>query len=194
MSNKNKINKKIIINIETKGNSNSQKYTNDLDFSISDIDGEFKVNTSNIIDFGAETNIEELNDENCLFIDEISDEELLQTSDAIKDKLLLVLREKNQNLNIIDTANSNTVILSNEDNNNESEKDENKTEIKKILIRKISSIMGEYISQDKNLKLSDLSNLQIEGHEVTVSVTDSLAIITVDGYNFKLDSEFNLSD
>ena len=117
--NKNKINKKIIINIETKGNSNSQKYTNDLDFSISDIDGEFKVNTSNIIDFGAETNIEELNDENCLFIDEISDEELLQTSDAIKDKLLLVLREKNQNLNIIDTANSNTVILSNEDNNNE---------------------------------------------------------------------------
>ena len=54
--------------------------------------------------------------------------------------------------------------------------------------------MGEYISQDKNLKLSDLSNLQIEGHEVTVSVTDSLAIITVDGYNFKLDSEFNLSD
>ena len=189
----NKINKKIVINIETKGNSDSQKYTNNLDFSVSDSDGEFKVNTQNNINFVTISDIDALNDENCLFMDEIDDEELLLTMDSIKEKLMLVLREKNQNLEIIDTANSNTVILSNNENNNEQDNSA-KEEAKDVLVKTISEKMGEYINDGKQLNLADLRDLQIENYDVSVSVSDNLLIITVNGYGFKLDSEFNLSD
>ena len=111
----NKINKKLIINTTTNGNTNSQKYNNTLEVSYLDSNGELKINTSNKVDFSKNITNEELNDENCLFIDNISDDELTLTRDAIKEKLIKVLKQKNQNLKIIDTANSNTIILSNDE-------------------------------------------------------------------------------
>lgn len=111
----NKINRKIMITSTTNGNINSQKYNNTLDLSLLDNDGDFKVSTSNNIDFSKDIDNEKLNDDNCLFIDEISDQELTLTIDAIKEKIIKVLSQKNQNLQIIDTANSNTIILSNDE-------------------------------------------------------------------------------
>lgn len=111
----NKINNKVVIDIDTIGNSNSQKYTNNISLLVLDSNGEFKINATNKIDISNKEKIEELNDDNCLFIDSLSNDELLLTADAIKDKILMVLSEKNQNFQIIDTANSNTIILSNDD-------------------------------------------------------------------------------
>ena len=111
----NKINNKIVMDVNTTGNLNSQKYTNDISLIVSDINGEFKVNVTNKIDFSNNVDIEELNNDNCLFLDSLSDEELLLNRDAIKDKIIYVLMQKNQDLQIIDTANSNSIILSNDD-------------------------------------------------------------------------------
>ena len=54
--------------------------------------------------------------------------------------------------------------------------------------------MGEYQSSGGQLTLEDLRELQIPGYEVQISISSNLAIINVNGFNFKLDSEFNLSD
>ena len=109
-----KINKKIAIDMNTTGNINSQKYTNTINITRTDSDGEFKINLSNKIEFKDDIEIEKINDDNCLFIDKLSDEEFLQTRDAIKEKINMVMGQKNQDLEIIDTANSNTIILSND--------------------------------------------------------------------------------
>lgn len=111
-----KISNKVAIDIDTTGNINSQKYTNIFNISRTDGKGEFKINTSNKIDFKDNIEIEKLNDDNCLFIDRLSDEELLSTKEAIIEKIYMVMRKKNQDLEIIDTANSNTIILSNDEN------------------------------------------------------------------------------
>lgn len=191
---KNKINQKTNINLETKGTLNSKKYTTDIELVYSDSDGEFKTEIENSLNFDVTPEITELNNDNCLFIDTISSEELLLTRDAIKQKTLDVLREKNRNLNIIDINNANSVVQQIEQNNTEPEDTAAKEEAKQILIQTISNKMREYLDAGTELKIEDLEGLEIPGHEVNISISSNLAIISVNGYKFKLDSDFNLSD
>lgn len=189
----NKITQKYSISSEVKGTSNAKKYTNNIEFNYSDNSGEFKANIESTLNFDIEPEITELDDENCLFIDNLTDEELRATWDAIKQKTMQVLSEKNKNLNIIDINNSNSIVKQIEQN--QPEVDNNlKEEAKNILIQTIALKMGEYESRGEKLKLQDLENLEIANYEVNLSISSNLAIITVNGYTFKLDSDFNLSD
>jgi len=192
--NKNKINKKTIIDLETKGTKNSKKYVTNANVLYSDNDGEFKIEIVNSLKYNEISDVEELNIDNCLFIDEIqNDEELLMTRDAIKQKTIEVLRQKNKNLNIIEINNENSIVQQNEQNN-VIENSQGKEEAKQILIQTISNKMGEYLNNGTQLKIEDLEGLEIPGYEVNISISSNLAIITVNGHKFKLDSEFNLSD
>ena len=189
-----KISQKTNINFETKGTNNSKKYTNTVDVSYSTKDGEFKVGVENSLDFDVNLDIAELNDENCLFIDNLSDSDLLATKDAIKTKTIQVLTDKNKNLNIIEVNNENSVVEQTNQPENVQTDDSGKAEAKDILIKTISNKMGEYQNNGQTLKIEDLEGLEIPGYEVNISISSNLAIITVNGYSFKLDSDFNLSD
>ncbi len=189
---KSKISQKTTINLQTKGTINAKKYTIDIDASYSDAEGEFKVELGNSLNFDIVPEIPDLTNENCLFLDTLSNDELNANIEAIKQKTKEVLREKNRNLNIIDSNNSNLVVQQTEQNTAEDETA--KTEAKNALISHISNQMRDYLNEGKELKIEDLENLAIPGYNVEISISSNLAIITVNGYKFKLDSEFNLSD
>ena len=188
-----KIIQKYSLSTEIKGTTNSKKYTNNIEFNYSDNSGEFKTNIESTLDFDINQEINELNEENCLFIDKLNDEDLRLTCDAIKQKTMQVLNQKNKSLNIIDINNSNSIVKQIEQN--EPQIDNNlKEDAKNKLIQTISLKMGEFESRGEKLTLQDLENLEIPDYEVNISITSNLAIITVNGYTFKLDSDFNLSD
>ena len=192
--NKNKISQKTTINLQTKGTLNSKKYTIDSEVSYSDAQGEFKVQLTNSLNFDLTPEIEDLNADNCLFLDTLSNEELQATVDAIKQKTLEVLHEKNRNLNIIDTNNSNLIVQQTEQNTMTEEEKMAKEQAKQALIETIANKMRDYLNAGQNLKIEDLEGLEIPGYEVNLSISSNLAIITVNGYRFNLDSDFNLSD
>ena len=189
----NKIIQKMNANIETKGTSNSKKYTNTAKFAYSNSEGELKISTDNKLSFDADVEIEDLNDDNCLFLNKLSDEELESVKSQIKDRISEVWNEKNRNLNIIDMNNANSVVQQGEEEE-KNEDSEEKIRIKEILIQSISNKMADYENEGKEFKLKNLENLKIDGYEVDVTLSDNLAIITINGYKFKLDSDFNLSD
>lgn len=191
---KNKINQKFNVHLDTKGTVNSKKFSTDINILYSNHDGEFKANIENALNFDITPEIEELNNENCLFIDTISNEELLLTRDAIKQKTMDVLKEKNRNLNIIQMNTDNSVVEQTQQNTNAEENLEAKNQVKQALIQTISDKMREYLNNGTELKIEDLEDLQIPNYEVEISISSNLAIITVNGYKFKLDSDFNLSD
>lgn len=190
---KNKINQKTNIDLETKGTLNAKRYTTTADVVYSDKDGEFKVTLDHTLSFDVEAEIETLNSDNCLFLDTLSKEELLPTRDVIKQKTMEVLREKNRNLNIIDISNSNSVVQQIEQPDIAAETEE-REQVRQILIQTLTNKMKEYLDNGINLKLEDLEGLEIPGYEVNLSISSNLAIITVNGYRFNLDSEFHLSD
>ena len=191
---KNKINQKTNIDFETKGTINSKKYTTAINVVYSDNDGEFKIAVENSLNFDDNPEIEDLSEENCLFLDTLPNEELLLTRDAIKEKTIEVLREKNRNLNMIDVSNSNSIVQQIGQQSTNLEDENVKQQVKEILIQTLRNKMTEYLNNGTNLKIENLEGLEIPGYEVTTSISSNLAIITVNGYRFSLDSDFNLSD
>ncbi len=191
---KSKISQKTNLEIETKGTSNAKKYTTNVGIIYSDAKGEFKINLENALHFEKSSEIEELGEENCLFLDQLSNEELVAIIEAVKQKTSEVFREKNRNLNIIDLNNSNLIVQQKQQNQEPQEDMQAKEQAKQILIQTISNQMRQYLDQGKQLTIEDLEGLEIPGYEVQISISSNLAIITVNGYKFKLDSDFNLSD
>ena len=191
---KSKISQKLIVRLQTKGTLNTKQYDTDIQVMYSNVKGEFKVELANTLKFDVTPEIEDLNEQNCLFLETLPKEELLLTSEAIKQKIREVLREKNRNLNIIDVNNSNLVVQPTQpDVPNEQNVDQQK-QVKQDLIKTIADKMRDYQNEGKQLKLEDLEGLTIPGYDVQISISANLALITVNGYQFKLDSEFNLSD
>ena len=126
-----------------------------------------------------------------MWLDVLSEEQLVQTAEEIKKKTKEVLQKKNEALNMIN-MNQNDLLI--EPSETQDQENEEKQKVKEILIQTISNKMGEYLANGENLELQDLADLQIPNYEVEVSITSNLAIITVNGYPFKLDGEFHLSD
>ena len=188
----NEINRKLSLNINTEGTVYSKNYKNDVLVNYSDKNGEISVTIDNNIKLNSSFEIPDLGDDNCLFIDTLDDQTLQATIDAIIEKSMIVYEEKMNNLNMIDTNTRNSVVEQPEKNSDMSKK--SRDEVKEKLITTISDMMREKLDNNSNLKISDLDGLQIEGYEVKTIITSNLAIITIDGYTFHIDSDFNLSD
>ena len=62
------------------------------------------------------------------------------------------------------------------------------------IIDSVSKAITESIERGEEYTLSNLIDLDIPDSQFSVSVNDNIAILNVDGYEFSLDSEFNLSE
>ena len=129
-------------------------------------EGEFKVDLENSLNFDTEIQIDDLKEENCLFIDSLAKEELLNIRDAIKQKVIEVLGGKNRNLNMIDMYHSNPIVQQTEQPLTDSENDDLKQQIKEVLIQTLRDKMREYLDHGTNLTIADLEGLVIPGYEV----------------------------
>lgn len=179
------INQKLSVNLTTKGTTSSKKFNNECIITYSNNDGEFKANIKNSINFDKVSEIEKLTDENCLFLDTLSDEELQVTITAITTQMLEVYNTKKQNLNFIDTNVQAPDITEN---------NVNRDELRNLLIETVSLQMGDAQSRGEEYTLQNLENLQIQGHMVSVVIQNDIAEISIDGVKFRIDQNFNLSD
>ncbi len=191
---KSKIIQKTSLNMEIRGTVHSKKYTADMSFQHSDNAGEIKVNADATLNFDASVDVEDLNGENCLLLDTLSEEELALVNQQIKEKTVQVLREKNKNLNFIDTNHSNLIVQQTGTQENPAQNEEAKNVARQALIDTVKNKMREFLDAGSQLKLQDLEGLEIPDYAVEVSISENLALITVNGFRFTIDADFNLSD
>lgn len=178
------INEKIILDLITKGVASSKNYNNDCTLTYSDNNGEVKINIKNKISFDKISEIEELNEENCLYLDDLNDAEFTLTVAALTSQTKNVIESKISNLSFIDTNTKAPVITQNQ----------NREELKNLLISTVSNQMGEALNNGQEYTIYNLQNLQISGHIVNVFIENDIATVSVDGVKFKIDSNFNLTD
>lgn len=69
-----------------------------------------------------------------------------------------------------------------------------RSEAQKLLEEKISNMRNEAEQNEQEFKIQSLENLQIDGYEVSSAVTENSAIVAIDIYTFKVDSEFNITN
>ena len=188
----NEINRNISINLDTEGSVFSKNFKNDILIKYSDKNGEFITTIDNNIKIDSEREVLDLNEDNCLFLDYLDDENLKANVDAIIEKSIEVYKQKIDELDLINTNTNNSVVEQNEVKNEKN--DVTRSEVKQKLISTVSDMMRDKLDNNSNLTIKDLEGLQIEGYDVKTSVTSNLAIITINGYTFHIDSDFNLSD
>lgn len=187
------INTKLAIDLTTNGTTSSKEIKNEAIITYTNQEGQTIANINYNINFeNATVEIPELTEENCLFLDTLNDEDLSNIMQQIMDRISVVMSEKNAKLNLIDQNNNSSVV---EQGNTQNTTDvQAKEEAKQKLIEVISNMMGEAQTRGETFTLTNLANLQIEGYNVTVNITGNIAVITVNGYVFDLDSDFNLSE
>lgn len=69
-----------------------------------------------------------------------------------------------------------------------------RSEAQKLLEEKISNMRNEAEQNEQEFTIQSLENLQIDGYEVSSAVTENSAIVAIDIYTFKVDSEFNITN
>lgn len=192
---KEKIIQKTNIDLTTTGTMSSKQYKFDLKITYSDNENTIETKINNSLNFDSIAQIENLNEENYILLNSLTQEELIQTLDAIRIRIAEVYAEKIQNLNFINTNNQTPVVEQQETPNQPVfQPTADKETVKQALINKVSHDMGAAYNQDLQYTIQDLENLEVEGHVVSVVLTEEFATITIDGYKFNIDTGFNLTE
>lgn len=149
-----------------------------------------KLESNSKIDFKTIT-VEDLNESNCLFLDTLDDNTFNDVVDAISKQTNEVITNKLSDLSLINNDYS-TVIEQPEiqTGNDEQARDVAKQKI----IEYVSLEMKQAMDNGETYTLENLNSLQIPDSEYSISVNDNIAIIIIDGFEFTLDSDFNLSN
>ncbi len=178
------------VTLETEVIKSGSDYTFNMNIDSKANDTSLSIESTSEIQF-TDVDIEDLTSENCVFLDDLTEEQQTELLNSISERAQVVFSEKMSDLSFIDT-NTNTTIVD-QDDNTEDDTDAKET-AKQDLITAIQNDMTESLNNGEEYTLQDLEGLQIDGHTVEVEVSDDLAVVTVDGYTFNIDSEFNLSE
>ncbi len=106
-----KINKKIKITSEFEGSVSSNFIENSTIVTVSTSENESKLVSEANIKFSENTEIPDLVEDNCLFLETLNEEDYNLTIQAIKDKIKLVWDYKKDQFNFIDTNNRTSSII-----------------------------------------------------------------------------------
>jgi len=188
---KEKIVQKTTFDLITTGTENSKKYINKLIISLLNNKGETKITLNNSISFDTTSRIENVNEEDCLFLDTLSEEELEAEIQAIKDRINEVYTEKLEEISFLDTNNRTSVV---EQQTVPREEEPDREALKQILIQGVSIKMGEAINNDLQYTIQDIESLEIEGHTVSATMGEDYVMVNIDGCKFRIDSNFILTD
>lgn len=158
----------------------------------------FNIQANSQINF-KEVQIDDLTNENCVFLDELDEDTFDDITRAIKARTKEVVNDNLVKQGLSSLVEEEEEVNDNGDNHTVSEPpvstDENqvsKEDAKQKIISSVSEAMTVAQNEGKTYTLDDLIYLEIPDSTFTVSVDGDFAILNVDGFEFRLDSEFHL--
>lgn len=181
------INKKISLETKLEGTSSSKNLKSDNIITISTEDGESKIILDADIKLKEVGRIEDLTQDNTVFLEDLSEEEYNITVKAIMDKILQVYNEKKEKFNFIDTNIGSSVIQQNLNS-------DAKKSAKEALEKRIEELRIEAEENGEEFSLQNLIDLQIDGYEVSSTVNEENAAVVIDIYTFNIDKDFNITE
>ena len=149
----------------------------------------FNVQIDSDIDFKS-VKIDDLTDENCVFLDEQNKDVLKDQVEAIKARTDEVINKRLIDLGIIEDETTEEPAASEQPTSIDIKT--LKEEAKNKIINSVSEAMTVAQNEGREYTLNDLIDLNIPDSEFTVSIEGDEAILNVDGFEFKLDSSFQL--
>ena len=181
-------------NLSFEGINSKSSMKINLSFGYADTENEFDLNIDTDVEF-EDVEIEDLTNQNCLFLDELTEEEQIATIEAIKTRTLEIFQEKQEQINLINSNTDSSSIIGGNDSSiyDNAQAAQDKVKIAQIQEKITLIIAQEMVDAAMNgvdYTLENLLELQIDGSEVQVTIENDIAIIVVDEHTFKLNSLF----
>lgn len=164
----------------------------DMKFSYTDTENEFGINIETETEF-KDIEVDDLTTDNCLFLDELNEEERTMVIDSIEQRTLEVLAEKQNQLNLIN-SNTSSSIIEGQPNSQEDDDAQKKEIAKEKLINAVANEMYVAEQNGEEYTVNDIADLEIENSELEITVVDDVATVVIDGYTFMINSVFELSE
>lgn len=185
---------KLELKLNIEGSEKSKEYKNTLSilYSGSGNEGKIASTLTNKIIF-KKVDPTNLDTNNCVLLDDLEEPEFNYTINKFNSRFNDVYEKQLSKMNLIN-SNTSDKILKNEHKDEVIEDTSEKDALVDFLVDEISNKMGEAELEEKEYTIQDLKELEIEGYDIHVSVSQDLAIITINGYKFKIDKDFNLSE
>lgn len=189
------------------GNSYTLKNTIEINYSIFNIN----IRTNKQISF-REVEIEDLTGDNCIFLDELDQDTfedimsaiIARTAEVINENLVSqgekpIIKEtekekrrKEKEKNAI----TGEISVNQPDNTNTDNNDTNSEELKEAAKNKLITYVGEAMTlaqnEERSYTLEDLMVLEIPDSTLSVAIEDDVATVNIDGFEFKINAEFQL--
>ena len=189
-----KINKKIKFNLKTDGKINSKEFKNDIVITVSTDKEETQFAIDNKIKFTDITDLPNIDDINCTYLDLLPEQERQAMIEDIKIRVSDLYTSKKENLKFIDTNTYSSTTLENQTTNLNQTSTVTREEAKNALINKVGIMMQDAINKNEEFTIQNLTDLKIDGYKVSSAVTQDSALIVVDVYKFNIDTNFTLTD
>ena len=182
---------KIKCDFITKGTANSKKFNTDGTIYYTVLNkGELKATISNIIAFDGQVEIEVLDGQSVVLLDDIDQVERTNLINDIKGRIDVVIAGIKDDMTFIDTNTNPSLIDGSATRSNQFTKEESIN----ALVEAITLRMNSAVESGREYTILELPLLQVPGHTLGVSMEGDVANISIDGYRFVIDKDFNLTE
>lgn len=186
----NEVTSKISTEVLFEGITSKKQMTIDANFTYADTENELNVNIQTDAEF-ADSTVEDLTVDNCLFLDELSEEERTLVIESIETRAAEIFSDKQNQINLIKSNTGSSVI---EGQTPSVDDETQKAMVQEKLIVAVANEMIDAQSEGEEYTVHDLADLQVEGSEVQVTVENDIATVIIDGYTFSINAAFELSE
>lgn len=177
--------------IMVQGITSQTEMTIDMNLSYTDTVNELGINIATDVEF-KDIEVEDLTSDNCLFLDDLTEEDRKIVIDSIEARSLEVLEEKKKQITLINSNTGSSVVEGQPDN--EDDEEQKKEEAKEKLINAVANEMYIAEQNGEEYTVNDVADLQMEDAELEVSVENEVATVIIDGYTFTINAAFELSE
>ena len=188
--NNNEVVGEVVLYLGIEGINSQTEMKIDFNLTYVDTENEFGINTTTEIEF-KEIEVEDLTNENCLFLDELNSDEKVPIIDSIKARTEEILMQKVNQITLINSNVNSSIIEGIEPEETDEEK---KEDAKEKLINAVASEMYNAEQNGETYTVNDIANLEMEDAELEVTVENDVATVVIDGYTFSINAAFELSE
>lgn len=180
----------IVLYLGVEGINSQTEMKVDFNITYTDTQNEFGVNANTEIEF-KDIEVEDLTSDNCLFIDELNEEQKTTIIDSIKARTEEILTGKVNQIAIINSNVNSSIIEGIEPEVTDEDK---KEAAKEKLINAVATEMYNAEQNGDTYTVNDIADLEMEDVELEITVENEVATVVIDGYTFSINAAFELSE
>lgn len=171
------------VNIETSVVDAGNSYNMNTNVTYKDSNITVDLKSESTIKF-EEVSVSSLSPSNCIFVEDLSEEELQAKLNEINENGQKVFQEKLAKLSFIDSNLNPTIIEQKPNGNDDDNNQEDKENAKAALYEALENLVNTVYQNGESFTLESIESIEVPNYTTSVALRDDVAVVTVNDFVF----------